>query len=116
MAKVTADEIACGRQLLPDGQTLPFTLATGIDADRWDKARIVAESLRSHEQKTLIDGGSDGRHLPTGHLVYAHSGVIYAVPFDLKRLMPAGDPVARKATPRITRSASCNNKISVNVT
>ena len=71
VVSVKNGEFAHGPQLLPDGQTLLFTLATGAAADRWDKARIVAESLTSHERKTLIDGGSDARYLPTGHLVYA---------------------------------------------
>jgi serine/threonine-protein kinase len=93
VASVNAGEVAHGPQLLPDGQTLLFTLATGTAADRWDKARIVAESLKSHERKTLIDGGSDARYLPTGHLVYALGGVVFAVPFDVKRLVPSGGPV-----------------------
>ena len=93
VASVNAGEVAHGPQLLPDGQTLLFTLATGTAADRWDKARIVAESLKSHERKTLIDGGSDARYLPTGHLVYALGGVLFAVPFDVKRLVPSGGAV-----------------------
>jgi Tol biopolymer transport system component len=80
-------------QLLPDGQTLLFALATGANADRWDKARIVAESLKSHERKTLIDGGSDARYLPTGHLVFALSGVVFALPFDVERMTPSGSPM-----------------------
>jgi len=62
-------------------------------ASRWDKARIVAESLKSHERKTLIDGGSDARYLPTGHLVYALGGVVFALPFDVKRMTPSGGAV-----------------------
>ena len=93
VASVNAGELAHGPHLLPDGQTLLFTLATGANADRWDKARIVAESLKSHERKTLIDGGSDARYLPTGHLVYALGGVIFAVPFDVKRLVQSGGSV-----------------------
>ena len=90
---VKPGELAHGPQLLPDGQTLLFTLATGTNTDRWDKARIVAESLKSHERKTVLEGGSDARYLPTGHLVYALGGVVFAVPFDLKRLAPSGGPV-----------------------
>ena len=93
VASVKVGELAHGPQLLPDGQTLLFTLATGADTDRWAKARIVAESLKSHERKTLIDGGSDARYLPTGHLVYALGGVVFAVPFDVKRMTLSGGPV-----------------------
>jgi len=93
VASVKTGELAHGPQLLPDGQTLLFTLATGTALDRWDKARIVAESLKSHERKTLIDGGSDARYLPTGHLVYALGGVVFALPFDVRRMTPSGGPV-----------------------
>jgi len=93
VVSVNTGEVASGPQLLPDGQTLLFTLATGSAADRWDKARIVAESLTSHERKTLIDGGSDARYLPTGHLVYALSGVVFALPFDVRRMTTSGSAV-----------------------
>jgi serine/threonine-protein kinase len=62
VVSVKTGELAHGPQLLPDGQTLLFTLATGVSAaeraDRWDKARIVAESLKSHERTTVIDGAA----------------------------------------------------------
>jgi Tol biopolymer transport system component len=93
VASVNAGEFAHGPQLLPDGQTLLFTLATGANSDRWDKARIVAESLKSHERKTLIEGGSDARYLPTGHLVFALRGVVFALPFDVERMTPSGGSV-----------------------
>ena len=67
-----------------------FTLATGNDPDRWDKARIVVQSVTSGEPKTLIEGGSDARYVPTGHLVYAAEGTLFAVAFDLQRLKVTG--------------------------
>jgi serine/threonine-protein kinase len=70
-----------------------FTLATGLSAPAWDKAHIVVQSLRSGERKTLIEGGSDARYVPTGHLVYALGGTLFAVPFDLRRLEITGGPV-----------------------
>jgi Tol biopolymer transport system component len=48
--------------------------------------------LRSGERKTLIEGGSDARYLPTGHIVYALGGTLFAVPFDLRRLEVTGGP------------------------
>ena len=85
-------EIAHGPQMLPDGQHVLFTLATGTARDRWDKGRIVVQSSKG-EQKTVIEGGSDARYVPTGHLVYAVSGVLYAVAFDVQRLEVKGSPV-----------------------
>ena len=75
-------EAAQSPQILPGGQHLLFTLATGSGPDRWDKARIVVQSLTSAERKTLFEGGSDARYVPTGHLVYAVGGSLFAVAFD----------------------------------
>jgi serine/threonine-protein kinase len=93
LVSVKEGEQAYGPQILPDGQTMLFTLATGGGADRWDAARVVVQSLKSAERKTLIEGGSDARFLPTGHIVYALHGVLFAVPFDVKRLQVTGGPV-----------------------
>jgi len=86
LASVKGDEQAHGPQILPGGQTVLFTLATGAGAPAWDKAQIVVQSLRSGERKTLIEGGSDARYVPTGHVVYALGGTLFAVPFNLRRL------------------------------
>jgi serine/threonine-protein kinase len=79
--------------MLPGGLHVLFTLATGTAHDRSDRAHIVAQSLKSGERKTLIEGGSDARYVPAGHLVYALSGSLYAVPFDAQRLEVTGAPV-----------------------
>ena len=95
LASLAADEIAEGPEVLPDGDTLVYTIAknsrTGMD--RWDKAQIVAQSMTTGARTLLIDGGSDARYLPTGHLAYAVGGTIYAVPFDPGRLKVTGDAV-----------------------
>lgn len=103
-------ELAHGPQMLPGGETLLFTIAAGTGSDRWDNTRIVAYSLRTHEQKTLVDVGSDGRYLPTGHLVYAVYGVLFAIPFDVTRLESRGGAVpivqgVRRATGFATGTA-----------
>jgi len=92
---VNDDEVAHGPQMLPDRQTVLFTLASGANPDRWDKAKIVVQSLTSGARTVIVDGGSDARYLPSGHLVYAVGGVLFAVPFDPDRLQPsaAGVPV-----------------------
>lgn len=45
--RVKDGEEAHGPQLLPDGQHVLFTLASGGDFDRWDRAQIVVQSLTS---------------------------------------------------------------------
>ena len=85
VVKVNEGELADTPQMLPDGRTVLFTLGTASGTDRWDKAKVVVQS-GSSERKIVIDGGSDGRYLPTGHLVYALGGTLFAVPFDAGRL------------------------------
>ena len=112
LVKVARGEIAHGPQMLPDGRTMLFTLATGSGTDRWDKAKVVVQSLRSRERKTLIDGGSDGHYLSTGHIVYALDGTLFAVPFDPRQLELTGEPVPiirgirRGNTPDVTAGAA----------
>jgi dipeptidyl aminopeptidase/acylaminoacyl peptidase len=91
IVSIKSGEFAYGPQILPDGQTVLFTLATG--APDWDKARITVQSLKSGERQTVIDGGTDARYLPTGHIVYALGGVVFAMPFDVRRLQVSGGPV-----------------------
>ena len=82
-------ERAHGPQILPDGRTVLFTLAHGD----WTEAQIVVQSLDTSERRLVIEGGTDARYLPTGHLVYALAGNLLAVPFDLDRLEVIGGPV-----------------------
>jgi serine/threonine-protein kinase len=73
--------------MLPDGRHLLFSHATVTNPpERWTRARVVVQSLATGERKTIIEGGADGRYLPSGHLVYATGGIVYAAPFDLDRL------------------------------
>ncbi len=43
----------------------------------------------------LIEGGSDARYVPTGHIVYALSGSLYAVAFDLRPAENRGERLCR---------------------
>jgi hypothetical protein len=79
--------------LLPDGEHLLFTLGKGGAPDRWQKAQVVAQSLRSGERKTLVDGGSDPRYIRTGHLLYALGGVVFALRLDPTKLEVLSAPV-----------------------
>jgi eukaryotic-like serine/threonine-protein kinase len=78
--------------VLADGDTLLITseqASPRTDRDR----RIVTHSLRSGVRKVLIEGGSDARWAPTGHLLYALDGRLLAAPFDPDRLEVTGAPV-----------------------
>ena len=87
VVRVDEGQVAYGPQMLPDGETVLFTLAEGIG---WDNAQIVAQSLRSGDRTVLIKGGSDARYLETGHIVYAVRGVLFGVLFDAQSLAVTG--------------------------
>lgn len=74
-------------QFLPGGKALLFSA--------WDRqidhSRIKVRDLRTGEEKTLVEGGADGRYVPTGHLVYAREGNLFAIPFDPERLEVQGN-------------------------
>ncbi len=94
LATVNDGEEAHGPQLLPGGDGLLFTIARSADGPaRWDKAQVVVQSLRTGERKTILTGGADARYFPTGHVVYAQGGIVFAVPFDLDRLEVTGGAV-----------------------
>jgi len=75
-------------QLLPHGRGLLFTVGRGD----WDEARIVVQTPTSGE-RVLIEGGTDGRYLDNGYLVYALGGNLLAVRFDLDELELTGVPL-----------------------
>jgi len=106
VVKLADREELYGPQLLPDGETLLFTLGTrGMPS--WDEARIVVQSLRTGQRQTIAERATGGRYAASGHLLFGRGGVLYAVPFDAKRLAVAGEPVAvvegiRHAAPTTT--------------
>ena len=82
-----------GPEVLPGGDAILFTVATTGDDDSWDKAQIVVQSMKTGARKVLISGGSDARYVPTGHIVYALGGNLYAVGFDVKKRQVIGGPI-----------------------
>jgi eukaryotic-like serine/threonine-protein kinase len=78
--------------MLPDGRTVIY--GAGPSGSDWDNTEIVAQSLETGQRRTLLKGGASPRYVPTGHLVYANAGNLFAAPFDVKRLSLAGDPVS----------------------
>jgi len=91
IAAVAEDEFPANPQMLPDGRTVLFSMAKS--GAPWDKGQIVAQRLTDGLRKVLIEPGTDGRYLPTGHLAYALSGVVLAVPFDPVNLVISGGSV-----------------------
>ncbi|MGA7793132.1 MAG: protein kinase [Candidatus Acidiferrales bacterium] len=77
-------------QILPGGKAVLFT--AGITTAAFDGANIEVMSLADHRTKTLVRGGTYGRYLPSGQLVYVNRGTLFAVPFDVDRLEVHGTP------------------------
>ena len=91
LVAVESPALAQQPQMLPGGEALLYTLGVGFG--QWDAAQIVVEQVETGERTVLVEGGSDARYLPTGHLVYALGGTLLAVPFDVERLAVTGGPV-----------------------
>jgi serine/threonine-protein kinase len=79
-------------RLLPGGDALIYTVATAGIAS-YDDARIDLWDLKTRQRKTLITGGSAAVYSPSGHIVYARAGRLFAVPFDLERREVTGPPM-----------------------
>jgi hypothetical protein len=63
--------------------------------------QVAVLSLPTKSKRVLMEDAADARYVSTGHLVFARSGVLYAVPFDLAKLQvsgqrePIGDDIAQ---------------------
>ena len=77
-------------QILPGGRAVLFSAYTSMSG--LDGATVEVLSLRDGRRKTLVRGGTWGRYLPSGHLVYIDKGTLFAVPFDLDLLEVNGTP------------------------
>ena len=93
LTTVEDGEAAGHPQLLPGGEWLLYTLRPG-DATDWRDAQVVAQSLGTGERAVLIRGGSGGRYVPTGHLVYVLDGTLWGVAFELETRTVTSEPVA----------------------
>ena len=91
MVFTAKDQVIARPHLLPGGEAVLFTVsANGFDSAR---ALIAVQNLKSGVRKIVHEGGSDARYLPTGHIVYALGGTLFALPFNLKRLEVSGSAV-----------------------
>jgi serine/threonine protein kinase/WD40 repeat protein len=79
-------------QLLPSGKAVLLTRRP-LNVTSYDDAVIFAYRLDTHESVTLVEGGSAGMYLSSGHLLYARGGSFFAMPFDAARLKTLGAPV-----------------------
>ena len=75
-------------QILPGGRAVLYTIGHTV---RPFRSAIL--SLETGKQKVIVEGGTYGRYVPTGHLVYASGGTLFAAPFDIRQLELTGPTV-----------------------
>jgi len=80
-------------QALPGGDGVLFTCDTVASTEYYDDARIEVVRPSTGERKVLVEGSSQARYSPSGHLVFARGGSLYAVAFDPRSLEVHGAPV-----------------------
>src|SRR5579863_2520928 len=76
---------------LPGGKAVFF--AVGSNGVSFNTAEIAVQMVGTGQWQGLIQGGTNPRYAPSGHLVYAQGGSLLAVPFDPQRLAVAGAAV-----------------------
>ena len=88
-AAITTVNLAKGeRHLLP--QPLPGSKALLVT----DPPNVALVPLDSGERRTILEGASDARYVPTGHLVFVKNATLMAVPFDVRARQVTGAAVA----------------------
>ena len=88
-------------QLIDQGRAVLFTLR--MDAGDWNRSNIVVQDLASGTRTTVVQGGTDGRVLPAGVLIYARDNALFGVAFDEHRRTIGGNtvPLERDVLPSV---------------
>ena len=74
-------------QVLPGAKVVLFT-AAGFSGP--NGASIEALSLSTGKRSVLARGGTYGRYLPNGYVMYVNQGTLFALPIDIDRLEARG--------------------------
>ena len=81
-------------QVLPGGKAVIFTIGALDSPDDYERANIEVVVLSTGERRVVLQGASMARYVPTGHLVFARGGSLFAVRFDADTLTTHGSPVS----------------------
>jgi serine/threonine-protein kinase len=99
--------------VLPGGRGVLFTItAAGGNAD----AQIAVLDPQTGRQTTLISGASHAEYVQTGHVIYAVTGTLRAVRFDVATLTLRGDPVPVVEQVQTLATGAANFSVSRNGT
>ena len=90
-------------QVLPGSRAVLFSRGAASLKQR----SIAVVSLADHKTRTLIQGASYARYLPSGHLAFVDQGTLFVVPFNLDRLEVNGNrvPIMGDIAPSLYGSA-----------
>jgi Tol biopolymer transport system component len=78
-------------EFLPGAKSVLFS--AGVNAANWVNSQVALQNVGTGERRNLIQGGTQPRYAPSGHLVYAQGGSLMAAPFDPQRLQVTGASV-----------------------
>ena len=74
--------------VLPGGRGILFTI---LDAAA-DNPRVAVLDSRDQSQRVIIPGAASAQYIDAGYIVYAASGTLFAVRFNLDELRVEGEP------------------------
>ena len=94
--------------VLPGGTHVLFTNDTVSTPYSYDDASIGVVTVATGARKTLIERASVAAYSPSGHLLFARGGNLFAVRFDPRRLEVRGEPelVVQGVSTRIATGAA----------
>ena len=87
-------------QLIDGGREIIYTVLgpSGL----WGDSKIVVQDMVSNERTTLVERGTYGRYVDSGHLVFATAnGNLLAAPYDSQERRLTGDPVPVESGVRV---------------
>ncbi len=76
-------------EFLPGGRAVLFTIIDSLGSP----SQLAVLDLQTGTQRVLVPGASDGKYVPTGHLLFRVGGALHAVPFDVDRLEVTGTSI-----------------------
>ncbi len=76
-------------EVLPGGKAVMFTNFVAPTS----RSRLEAVDIATGERTVLVEGAIFGRYAQSGHLLFARTGAVFAVPFDARSLKVHGTPV-----------------------
>jgi len=76
---------------LPGGEAVLYAAGPTVSARSWMEAHIVAQSIGGTRRRVVAPHGTFPHFIPTGHLLYSESGLLYAQAFDPGTLQTIGD-------------------------